>query len=70
MVCGIDVYHAGPGQKAGSVAAFVASLDSSLTSWHSRVCMQQPHQEMIDILKTCLNSALKVFNEVSINTNV
>ena len=66
MVCGIDVYHAGPGQGAkASVAAFVASLDKNLTSWHSRVCMQGPHQEMVDLLKQCLLSAINVYMKVS-----
>ncbi|XP_058807299.1 piwi-like protein Ago3 [Phymastichus coffea] len=64
MVCGIDVYHGGPDQRSGgSVAGFVASLDTLLTSWHSRVCMQQHHQELIDLLKQCLISALKVYRE-------
>ena len=65
MVCGIDVYHAGVGQGSkGSVAAFIASLDKLLTTWHSRVCLQAPHQELIDVLKQCLVSAIKVYREV------
>lgn len=65
MVCGIDVYHAGVGQGSkGSVAAFIGSLDKLLTTWHSRVCMQAPHQELVDLLKQCLLSAIKVYREV------
>lgn len=66
MVCGIDVFHAGVGQGSkGSVAAFIASLDKMLTSWHSRVCLQAPHQELVDLLSQCLVSAINVYREVS-----
>lgn len=65
MVCGIDVYHAGAGQgPRGSVAAFIASLDKMLTTWHSRVCLQAPNQELVDMLKQCLASAIQVYREV------
>lgn len=65
MVVGIDVYHAGPGTSSkGSVAAFVASLDKDLSQWHSKVCMQKPHQELIDLLKSCFISALNVYRQV------
>ncbi|XP_001603582.2 piwi-like protein Ago3 [Nasonia vitripennis] len=64
MVCGIDVFHAGVGQGSkGSVAAFIASLDKMLTSWHSRVCLQAPHQELVDLLSQCLVSAINVYRE-------
>ncbi|XP_014217276.1 protein argonaute-3 [Copidosoma floridanum] len=64
MVCGVDVFHggAGFGTKA-SVAAFISSLDQLLTSWHSRVCLQSPHQEIIDLLKQCLKSSLEAYRE-------
>ncbi|XP_014222980.1 piwi-like protein Ago3 isoform X2 [Trichogramma pretiosum] len=64
MICGIDVHHAGIGHGSrGSVAAFVASLDRLLTTWHSRVCMQGQNQELIDLLKQCLLSSIKVYKE-------
>lgn len=69
MVCGIDVYHSGVGGGAKkSVAGFVASLDTQLTKWHSRVCMQASKQELVDMLQVCLASAITAFQKV-INVN-
>lgn len=69
MVCGIDVYHAGVGGGAKrSVAGFVASLDSQLTKWHSRICMQASKQELVDMLQVCLISAINAYQKV-INVN-
>ncbi|CAK9832967.1 Piwi-like protein Ago3 [Anthophora retusa] len=62
MICGIDVYHAGVGQSTkGSVAGFVASLDKLLTTWHSKVCLQGKHQELVDMLQICLISSIKAY---------
>ncbi|XP_072747042.1 piwi-like protein Ago3 isoform X2 [Anoplolepis gracilipes] len=64
MVCGIDVYHAGVGRSAKrSVAGFVASLDTQLSKWHSRVCMQASKQELVDMLQVCLTSAVNAFQK-------
>ncbi|KMQ96034.1 piwi-like protein 1-like protein, partial [Lasius niger] len=64
MVCGIDVYHAGVGGGAKrSVAGFVASLDSQLTKWHSRICMQASKQELVDMLQVCLISAINAYQK-------
>nr|XP_034178827.1 piwi-like protein 1 [Osmia lignaria] len=64
MICGIDVYHAGIGQSTkGSVAGFVASLDKLLTTWHSKICLQGQHQELIDMLQICMISALKAYHK-------
>lgn len=64
MVCGIDVYHAGVGGGAKkSVAGFVASLDTQLTKWHSKVCMQASKQELVDMLQVCLASAIAAFQK-------
>ncbi|XP_043279491.1 piwi-like protein Ago3 isoform X2 [Venturia canescens] len=66
MICGVDVYHAGPGEKSkGSVAAFVASTDKSLTSWYSRICLQRPNQELVDLLKICLVAAIKAYSKIN-----
>jgi aubergine-like protein len=66
MVCGIDVYHPGNNETLkGNVAAFIASMDQMLTSWHSRVCKQIVHQELVDLLKQCLISAIKTYREVN-----
>lgn len=65
MICGVDVYHAPAGQKTkGSVAAFVASLDKPLTSWYSRICLQRPNQELVDLLKVCLVASIKAYAKV------
>uniref|UniRef100_A0A0C9PZ99 PIWIL1_0 protein n=1 Tax=Fopius arisanus TaxID=64838 RepID=A0A0C9PZ99_9HYME len=62
MVVGIDVYHAPAGQpKTGSVTGFVASLDKTMTSWHSSIGMQGPKQEIIDVLKTCAMGSLNAY---------
>ena len=62
MICGIDVYHAGIGQSSkGSVAGFVASLDRMLTTWHSKICLQGRHQELVDMLQICMISAIKAY---------
>ena len=64
MVIGIDVYH--DASRGGrSVCGFVASMNKSLTRWHSRVCFQSPGQELIDGLKMCLTASLRKFHEVS-----
>ncbi|EZA53661.1 hypothetical protein DMN91_008315 [Ooceraea biroi] len=64
MVCGIDVYHAGVGTGLKkSVAGFVASLDTQLTKWHSRVCIQASRQELVDMLQMCLVAAINAFHK-------
>lgn len=71
MVIGIDVYHSGTGRSSkGSVSAFVASLNKDLTSWHSKACLQRPGQEIIDLLKSCFISALTVYHQVCINSQI
>ncbi|XP_024940997.1 piwi-like protein Ago3 isoform X2 [Cephus cinctus] len=66
MVCGIDVFHAGEGKSShGSVAGFVASLDKHLTTWYSKVCIQTPRQELIDLLKVCLVAAVNKYEKTN-----
>lgn len=62
MVVGIDVFHAGVGQKAASVAGFVASLDEHMTTWHSTTCHQSPGQELIDLLKICFVTSIRAYH--------
>lgn len=64
MVVGIDVYHDSPKNKR-SIGAFVASTNHTFTRWFSRVCFQQPNQELIDGLKVCLISALTKYHELN-----
>lgn len=65
MICGIDVYHTGIGGAAKkSFAGFVASLDAQLTKWHSRICIQNFKQELVDLLQMCLISAINAYHKV------
>jgi aubergine-like protein len=67
MIVGIDVYH-DAARKGRSVCGFVASMNPIVTRWYSRVCIQQPNQEIVDGLKMCLTASLKKFHEVSFVT--
>ncbi|OCT90145.1 piwi-like protein 2 [Xenopus laevis] len=64
MVIGMDVYH-DPSRGMRSVVGFVASINSCLTAWYSRVVFQLPNQEIMDGLKLCLVAALQKFFEVN-----
>ncbi|XP_068130792.1 piwi-like protein 2 [Hyperolius riggenbachi] len=64
MVIGMDVYH-DAGRSSRSVTGFVASINSCLTHWYSRVVFQLPHQEIMDGLKLCLVAALQKYHEVN-----
>jgi len=44
-----------------SVAGFIASLDSQLTKWHSRICMQASKQELVDMLQVCFTSGISAY---------
>lgn len=64
MVCGIDVYHPGIGQgRRGSVAGFVASMDKLLTSWYSKICLQGPNQELVDLLQICFIASINAYKK-------
>ncbi|NXH16862.1 PIWL1 protein, partial [Bucco capensis] len=58
MIVGIDCYHDTLTGKQ-SVAAFVASLNKTMTRWFSRCVVHGRGQEIVDGLKVCLQSALK-----------
>ncbi|XP_052864304.1 protein argonaute-3 [Anopheles cruzii] len=60
MVCGIDTYHE---TKKGndSVAALVASLDSTFTRWYSRATKQRTKEEMSNGLCASLFMALRAY---------
>ncbi|KAJ3607294.1 hypothetical protein NHX12_025604 [Muraenolepis orangiensis] len=66
MVIGVDVHH-DPNKKNQSVMGFVASLNSLLTQWYSRVSFQGPHEEIINGFQVCLLAALQKFYEVNHN---
>ncbi|XP_058062361.1 protein argonaute-3 [Anopheles bellator] len=60
MICGIDTYHE---TKKGndSVAALVASLDSTFTHWYSRATKQRTKEEMSNGLCASLLLALRAY---------
>uniref|UniRef100_A0A673H5A1 Piwi-like protein 2 n=1 Tax=Sinocyclocheilus rhinocerous TaxID=307959 RepID=A0A673H5A1_9TELE len=64
MVIGVDVHH-DVSKKSRSVMGFVASLNSMLTKWYSRVTFQMPHEEIINGFRVCLLAALQKYYEVN-----
>ncbi|KAM3867717.1 piwi-like protein 2 [Diretmus argenteus] len=66
MVVGVDVHH-DTSKKTRSVMGFVASVNSSLTRWYSRVTFQTPNEEIISGFKLCLSAALQKYYEVNHN---
>lgn len=63
MICGIDSFH-DTKNKAQSVAGFVASMNSSITRWHSQVFFQSTDREMVDKLRIALCTALDKYSQV------
>ncbi|XP_046871685.1 piwi-like protein 2 [Hypomesus transpacificus] len=64
MVIGVDVHH-DASRKHQSVMGFVASLNSLLTRWYSRVTFQMPHEEIINGFRVCLLAALQKYYEAN-----
>ncbi|CAB1319925.1 unnamed protein product [Coregonus sp. 'balchen'] len=63
MVIGVDVHH-DTSKKNRSVMGFVASLNSLLTRWYSRVTFQMPNEEIINGFRVCLLAALQKYYEI------
>ncbi|KAM4577682.1 piwi-like protein 2 [Odontesthes bonariensis] len=66
MVIGVDVHH-DTSKSHQSVMGFVASVNSSLTRWYSRVTFQAPNEELINGFTVCLLAALQKYYEVNHN---
>ncbi|XP_067459656.1 piwi-like protein 2 [Thunnus thynnus] len=66
MVVGVDVHH-DTSKSHQSVMGFVASVNSSLTRWYSRVTFQTPTEELINGFRVCLLAALQKYYEVNHN---
>ncbi|TSU24211.1 Piwi-like protein 2 [Bagarius yarrelli] len=64
MVIGVDVHH-DTSKKTRSVMGFVASLNSLMTKWYSRVTFQMPNEEIINGFRVCLLAALQKYYEVN-----
>ncbi|XP_061527024.1 piwi-like protein 2 [Phycodurus eques] len=64
MVVGVDVHH-DTSKTHQSVMGFVASINSSLTRWYSRVTFQGPSEELINGFTVCLLDALHKYHEVN-----
>ncbi|XP_069726924.1 piwi-like protein 1 [Phaenicophaeus curvirostris] len=58
MIVGIDCYHDTLFGKQ-SIAGFVANLNQTITRWFSRCVVQGRGQEIVDGLKSCLQTALR-----------
>ncbi|NXJ77374.1 PIWL1 protein, partial [Trogon melanurus] len=58
MIVGIDCFHDTVSGKQ-SIAGFVASLNQTMTRWFSRCAVQGRGQELVDGLKTCMQTALR-----------
>ncbi|XP_044052946.1 piwi-like protein 2 [Siniperca chuatsi] len=66
MVVGVDVHH-DTSKAHQSVMGFVASVNSSMTRWYSRVTFQTPTEELINGFRVCLLAALQKYYEVNHN---
>ncbi|KAM4746677.1 piwi-like protein 2 [Anableps anableps] len=64
MVVGVDVHH-DTSKSHQSVMGFVASVNSSLTRWYSRVTFQTPTEELIHGFRVCLLAALQKYHEIN-----
>ncbi|XP_044317447.1 protein argonaute-3 isoform X2 [Drosophila rhopaloa] len=60
MVCGIDSYH-DPSNRGNSVAAFVASMNSSYTQWFSKAVFQTKSEEIVNGLTASFEIALQIY---------
>jgi len=63
MIIGMDVYHSGEIVKKtkSSICAFIATLDSTATSFYSRLVEQAPGKEITEALEPVFLSALNVY---------
>ena len=61
MVVGIDVTHPSPGSSsnAPSVAAIVASIDSTLAQWPTELRIQGARQEMVSAMGDMFKGRLR-----------
>lgn len=66
MVVGVDIHH-DTSKVHQSVMGFVASVNSTLTRWYSRVTFQTPSEELISGFRVCLLAALQKYYEVNHN---
>lgn len=64
IVIGLDTFH-DTSRKSSSIGAVVASLNTPLTRWYSKIYKQLPGVELIDGLEICLLSCLQKFREIN-----
>ena len=67
MMVGMDVYHSGEvvSRKKQSVVGFSVSMNKYISSFYSRVVIQDPGKEIVEALQPCMESALKKFKELN-----
>lgn len=64
MICGVDTYH-DPSHKADSVAAFVASQNSTYTKWFSQAIVQKKKEELGNGLCIALVNSLHAYRQLN-----
>nr|QQA03725.1 Piwi protein [Apostichopus japonicus] len=64
MVVGIDCYH-DSSTRGRSAVGFVASMNKTLTKYHSRCAFQHTDQEITDSLLTSMHACLKRYNAIN-----
>ncbi|KMZ01324.1 protein argonaute-3 [Drosophila simulans] len=62
MICGIDSYH-DPSNRGNSVAAFVASVNSSYSEWYSKAVVQTKREEIVNGLSASFEIALNIYRK-------
>ncbi|XP_033157576.1 protein argonaute-3 isoform X2 [Drosophila mauritiana] len=62
MICGIDSYH-DPSNRGNSVAAFVASVNSSYSQWYSKAVVQTKREEIVNGLSASFEIALNIYRK-------
>lgn len=66
MICGIDTFHDTPNKK-NSVAAFVASINSTYTRYYSQAIIQSQKEELQHGLSVSLQNALYAYKNYNVD---
>lgn len=64
MICGMDTYH-DPTHKSDSVAAFVASQNSTFTKWFSQAIVQKKKEELCNGMIVALINSLNAYKSLN-----
>lgn len=64
MIIGIDTYHEA-NMKGNSVAAFVASTNSTFTKWYSKAVIQNKKEELVNAISASMRMALTAYESAN-----